>query len=594
MSDAKSERPRAAAVDSRPARGPGRWRRTAALLSRRRRGVLVTALAVAGLGALAPAASAEEPLAERFPGSPLTVFVGPLGQCESNYQATGDNYYPEGSELGDCGFFLAFPKTGSGQPSELKGKTFGFSGNSGPGLSSEYTSVSQSPVTGAGTTAEPYTETTVFSVSEEGSPSKVYALITEKTTYVNGAAQFTSTYTVKNVTEKPATKIYFRAIYAGDLYVNGNDFGTGVFLAGPPRFIGGENAASGVIGGFQEAPSPALPWDAFQEACWSDTAFEDEPEGRCAGAAATDNGIWNDVRTTDEEPHAFNDSFDLAPIDNGAGVEWDKLREEGLAPEAEQAFTIINRTGVPSGLQVSPATQTLTQGQTETINVTALNTAGEPYVGKNVLYTVAGANSQSGSVTLNASGQAQISYVGHNAGLDTIQMYVDLAGTSAQTPSDPASAATVTFTPLPQVPNSGYTVQGVKANADGTVTITFVPTQSGTGTLTVTVPTGTIARREAIAAKHAKKCKKGQSRIKHKCRPTTTVTGTVSAPGVAGTPLTLAVKPSGKVKAALKKGKTVHLLATLTYTSALGGAPTVNVYHVTVKGKHRHRHGRRR
>ena len=49
--------------------------------------------------------------------------------------------------------------------------------------------------------------------------------------------------------------------------------------------------------------------------------------------------------------------------------------------------------------------------------------------------------------------------------------------------------------------------------------------------------------------------------------------------------LKLTVNPSAKIKALLKKGKTVHLTATLTYSSSLGGRPTVRVFHVTVKGK---------
>jgi hypothetical protein len=538
-------------------------------------------LAVAGLVAFAASASAEEGSAISFPGNPLTVSIGSLGQCQSSYPLNGNNYFPPNGNVGDCGFFLAFPSAGSGQPEALKGKTFGFDGAAGPFLESTYTAVSQSAVTGAGTAAEPYTQTTIFKV--EDSEKHEDALITETTTYVNGAPQFTSTFNVKNTT---AGKIYFRAIYAGDLYVNGNDHGTGIFLAGPPRFIGGQNTGSGVIGGFQEVPAPALPWSAFQEAYWND------PSG-IEGIATGDNGIWRDVETTDEEPHAFNESIEPMELDNGAGVEWDQLRETGLAAGAEQAFTIINRTQVPSGLQVSPANQTLTQGQTETITVTALDTADQPYAGKSVRYTVAGANPQSGAVVLNSAGQGQISYVGQNAGIDTVQMYVDLGGTSTQTPSDPSATAQVTFTPLPPTPNSTYTVQSVKANPDGTVTITFVPTQSGTATLTVTVPTGTIARRQAIAARHAKKCRKGQVKIKRKCRAPITVTGSVSTPGTAGVPLSLSVKPSGKVKAALKKGKTVHLTATLTYKSALGGTPTVQTYNVTVKGKHKHhRHGR--
>lgn len=563
---------------------------------RRLRGLLVAALAMSGLGAFAISASAEELVATSFPGTPLAVSVGPLGQCQSSYSSGNGNYYQPSDPVGDCGFFLAFPKAGVGQPAGLQGTTWGFGGSAGPRLNSgengdEYLPVSQSAVSGSGTPASPYTQTTVFEVTtselrENHEPG--YALVTDTTTYINGEAQFTSSYNVKNLTKG---KLYFRAIYAGDLYVTGSDFGTGVFLGGPPAFIGGQNSEAGILGGFVQAGAPSPPWSAYQEGCWNETPLE--AEGRCVGANAEDGGIWHILRTSVESEHAFNNTIDPALIDNGAGIEWDQLRQEGLAAEAEQQFTIVNRTGIPSDLQISPVNQTLTQGQTETISVTATNTAHEPYVGKNVNYTVAGANPQSGAVTLNSSGQAQISYVGHNAGADTIAIYVDLGSSGKQVASDPAATAQVTFLPLPPTPNSTYTVQSVKGNPDGTVTITFVPTQSGTATLTVTVPTGTIARREAIAARHAKKCRKGQVKIKRKCRPPVTVSGSASAPGTAGVPLSLSVKPSGKVKAALKKGKTAHLTASLTYKSALGGAPTVQTYSITVKGKHkRHGHGR--
>lgn len=558
------------------------------------RSLTAVALAMAGLGACVTSASAEEPSAVSFPGSPLTVSVGPLGQCQSSYPSSGENFYtyPPGSTLGDCGFFLAFPTTGAGQPAPLQATTWGFDGAAGPKLSSDgeggntYLPVSQSAVSGSGTAGSPYTQTTVFKVSSGG---KDYAQITETTTYVSGEPQFVSTYNVKNVTS-PSAKIYFRAIYAGDLFVNGNDFGTGVLLAGPPppRFIGGQNTASGVLGGFIEAGMPSPPWSSFQEGCWNAV-----PEflGRCEGAAPTDNGIWHDVRSTVEEVHAFNESFDAAPIDNAAGVEWDEFRTTGLEAGKEQAFTIVNRTQVPSSLQISPANQTLTQGQTETVTVGAFDTANQPYAGKSVRYAVSGANSQSGSVTLNGAGQAQISYVGHNAGIDTIQMFVDLGGSGSQTASDPAGTATVTFVPPPPTPtpNSTYKIQSIHANSDGTITIVFVPAQSGAATFEVTVPTGTIARRQAIAAKK-KKCKRGQIKIKGKCRPKTTLSGKISATGIGGVQLKLTVKPSSKVKSTLKKGKTVALTAKLTYKSNLGGAPTVQVFHFTVKGKKKHHH----
>jgi hypothetical protein len=580
-------------------------------------GVLVALLAV-GLGPLAVAASAEEeseeeletPAAVTFPGGPLTVSIGPLGQCESSYAGVGNNYYPGFGTLGDCGLFLAFPtvsadKAATGQPAALEGTTWGFEGAAGPRIPNdgeggeEYTAVgSQSPITGAGTSASPYLETTVFAVKQKEPPEMEFARITETTEYVNGEAQFTSTYDVKNMLTK-GHKIYFRAIYAGDLYVSGEDFGTGVFSGGPPRFIGG--LSLGVIGGFVEVPAPALPWSSFQEGCWNETGGPAmESEGRCSGAVPTDQGIWHDVRSTVEEPHAFNETIEPNNVDNAAGVEWDQLRETGLEGGSEQAFTIVNRTSVPSGLKVSPVSQTLTQGQTETILVTAADLAGVPYAGKSVDYSVSGANPQSGSVTLGSSGQAQISYVGHNAGIDTIQMFVDLAGSGKEAAGDPSATATVTFLPAkppppkgpppPPAPNSTYKIQSVHANSNGTITITFVPTQEGTATLEVTVPTATIARNEALAAR-SKKCKRGQIRLKGKCRPATTVSGKISATGKAGVPLKLTVSASGKVKAALRKGKTVYLTAKLTYRSKLGGKPTVEVFHLKAKGSRPHHHG---
>lgn len=143
--------------------------------------------------------------------------------------------------------------------------------------------------------------------------------------------------------------------------------------------------------------------------------------------------------------------------------------------------------------------------------------------------------------------------------------------------------------PPPPAPNSGFTVQSITENANGTVTITLLPVQSGEASVAMTVPTASIASTSAVDAK-AKKCKKGLVKIKGKCLPPTTAAGTISASGTAGVPLTLTVYLLSKIKALLKKGKTIHLTATLTYTSALGGTPTVLSDPVTFKGKRAHRH----
>jgi hypothetical protein len=547
--------------------------------------LVVGAVAVLSLGVFAGSASADGTVT--LPGSPLTVSVGTLGECQSSYPNVGVNFFPPEGTLGDCGFFLAFPKTPAGQPTPLQGTVYGFQGSAGPGIPTdgeggmEYTFVEQGPATGSGTVAEPYADVTKFKVRDAGT-SKDYALVTDKTTYVNGEPQFTSTYTVENITGKggetaPSATLYFHAIYAGDLFVANDDHGTGVFLGGPPRFIGGQNPNTGTLGGFIEA-TPA--WSNWQEGFW------DGPEPY-EPTIPEDKGIWNAVRTSAAATSVFNNTIDPNLIDNGAGVSWDDHLTSGLAPGTSASYSIVNRSQVPTALGVQPVSQSHTVGQTATITVTATDNVGNPYPNRSLVYSIGGANPKSGSVTTNASGVATISYVGTAAGLDTMQMFLDLAGTGVQASQDPAAAAQITWAPAPPAPtpNSTYKVQSIKANSNGTITIVFVPTQGGTATVSVTVPTGTIARNEAIAAKKAKKCKSNQIKLKGKCQPKITTSGKVSATGVAGVPLTLTVKPSGKVTSALKKGKTVHLTATLTYTSALGGVPTVQTFHVTVKGK---------
>jgi len=186
-------------------------------------------------------------------------------------------------------------------------------------------------------------------------------------------------------------------------------------------------------------------------------------------------------------------------------------------------------------------------------------------------------------------GNLEITYTS-NPGTGT-QVFVEIVNYSAlyQAENQPPSVKPAPIpTPTPTPPDSNYAIESIVSNSNGTVTITFVPTQSGEATLVVTVPTASIASATATTAK-SKKCKHGQVKIKGKCLPSSTSAGRTSASGTAGVPLKLTVNLSSKIKSLLKKGKTVHLTATLTYASALGGKPTTHTYYLTVKG-HKPKH----
>jgi Nidogen-like len=146
-------------------------------------------------------------------------------------------------------------------------------------------------------------------------------------------------------------------------------------------------------------------------------------------------------------------------------------------------------------------------------------------------------------------------------------------------------------TPAPPVAvaaNSSYVVQSIKTLANGSISVTILPTQAGHAALSGTVATARIASVAAVEARHkgkAKKCRRGTSKIHGKCQPTTTLYGSAAASGAANTPLTLTISPSGKIRAALSKGRTINVAAVLSYQSSLGGLPTTKALSVTVKGK---------
>jgi len=82
---------------------------------------------------------------------------------------------------------------------------------------------------------------------------------------------------------------------------------------------------------------------------------------------------------------------------------------------------------------LAPETQTLNTGQTATVTATITNPGGS-ISGQTVDFSVNGANTATGSGMTNASGQTTFSYMGTNAGMDTITAtYSGATGTASVT-----------------------------------------------------------------------------------------------------------------------------------------------------------------
>ena len=263
---------------------------------------------------------------------------------------------------------------------------------------------------------------------------------------------------------------------------------------------------------------------------------------------------------------------------------------DSIAPAAADTVSTSQSAGAASGADIAVPAGTV--GETDHATIAGVNAAGATGTVAYMLYSSStcavgtavfnggstgvsgGAVAASAPVTSAlAPGQYywQASYSG-NAG-----SIFGAKGNVANTSACGSEVLTVA------APVSGYTIKSIVTNSDGTVTITLVPIESGEATLVLTVPTASIASVSAEAAKRSKKCKHGQIKIKGKCLPAKTVAGKTSAKGTAGVALKLVVHLSSKIKAELKKGKTVHLTATLTYTSVFGGKATVHTFSLTVK-----------
>jgi hypothetical protein len=263
-----------------------------------RASIVATALLAAALPA--GAARAQVPFVDiTSPGPLTTVTLGNELACQVAYLGdTRLELFPSSTKPGDCGTFLVVGPALFAP--NLRGH--GSSAASAIGASTPFTPVSQSGVTGAGTSASPFKVTTVADAGATG------VRITQIDSYVSGQESYRTDVTLANGGGAAAAGVIYRA---GDCYLQESDTGFG-FVDTAARAVGCSKNANNSPAGRIEQWYPITDGNSYMEAGFSQ--------------------VWAHIATHTPFP---NTTRATEAIDNGAGISW----SYSLAPGARATFS---------------------------------------------------------------------------------------------------------------------------------------------------------------------------------------------------------------------------------------------------------------
>jgi hypothetical protein len=236
-------------------------------------GVLALAVVTVGQGRPAEAAWAVTDIAS---AGPLThIFIGNNLSCQVAHTGDADyEMFPPGSQQGSCGTFVLVAGTSYGN---VWGNT-------------DLTPVSQSAVTGSGTSGSPYQLVTVADAGASG------IRITQTDSYVLGNEYYRTDIQVQNMGNAP---LDVRIYKGADCYLGGSDAGYGYADPATKTIACTENANNSPSGRV-EMWTPITPASHYQEGGYytvmSNVTNKTELTDTCDCATQEDNGAmidWN-------------------------------------------------------------------------------------------------------------------------------------------------------------------------------------------------------------------------------------------------------------------------------------------------------------
>jgi uncharacterized repeat protein (TIGR01451 family) len=393
------------------------------------------------------------PFTDIMSGGPLTdIFLG--NELSAQIAHTGDSDYevfPPETTPGDYGTFLLIGGVLYSPDFEGHGST----ATGGLGSYTAHTPVSQSGVTGSGTSGDPYQVVTTATVGATG------ITVTQTDSYVVGDEFYRTDMVFTNNTGSTVNAILYRAM---DCYLGGSDSGYG-FVTGSA--VGCSVNANNTPPGRVEQLVPITPGNAYYEAGYSQ--------------------VWSAIGAH----AAFNNTCRCSEnIDNGAGVSWNI----SIPPTVEgpnvptqgvtvSHYTVFSPTGIVAVSTTKTADQAQSQpGATNGYTISFHNPNTDPVTLTSILDTlpagftyVAGSSSGatttdptingqnltwSGSFVIPASGDLSLHFQVHVA--STPDTYYNQAGGEAQRfavaptgPTAPIQVLGATSEPIPTLGTLG-------------------------------------------------------------------------------------------------------------------------------------------
>ena len=327
-----------------------------------RRSILVVALTGA-LGVLlvfgTTAAQAVTPFKDIASAGPLEhVYLGNDLACQIDHTSDVDfQFFPEDTIPGDCGTFVALGGTLYAPDFAEHGRT----ATGALGLRTVFTPVGQTDVSGAGTSASPFTVVTTVDVGQTG------LRIVQTDSYVVGEEAYRTDVQVTNNGQTGQSGVLYRA---GDCFLGGSDIGFGFTETfGTRKAVGCSQNANNSPSGRIEEWVPLTGGNNFFQAQFAEvwaaigakTAFPDT----CECGDSQDNGAgisWNFNVLPDGGTATFSHITTFSPTGKEA-LQTTKVADAATSPAGgPNGYTITISNPNPDAVTLDTITDTLPAG----------------------------------------------------------------------------------------------------------------------------------------------------------------------------------------------------------------------------------------